>query len=165
MKKIITILFILLLGITSCKKETQGTIEFKNSAYSECNIPIISVKVDSVDVLFILDTGANSSLIDSDFYRNNKNLFTYSRTINVQYTGIGGSTGYKDQDIVVASTNIGDVVFIEQDLSSVINSVKDYKIKGVIGSSFFKLNPSIIDYHNRCLYFSRIEMDSLKLEI
>lgn len=164
MKKLLLVLLTVL--VMACKNTPSNEIAyFQNPTYVECNIPIIKTQIDSTEVCLILDTGANMSLIDSDWYRKNQHLVTYSRTIEIKYHGIGGSTEMQEVDVVVAKLPIGSVVFTESNLSSIKKQISEqgYNIIGIIGSDFFERTSAVIDYGNRALFFADLELDSLKL--
>jgi hypothetical protein len=68
-------------------------------------------------------------------------------------------------DVVIGELSIGDVIFMESDLSSVRRQlqIEGYNIIGIIGSDFFERTLSIIDYGNRALYFASLDLDSLNI--
>ena len=145
MKKIITVITIFfLIGCTKNYKEN----EFINS---DCNIPIIDCVIGSDTVNLIVDTGAEYSLIDKEYYYNNRQKFRLVSTIETEFHGING-TRKSVSDIVVINSSFGYIPFVEQDLKEVIKSKSQYKIVGILGSDFFISTNYIIDFKTRKIY-------------
>ena len=153
------IIFFILLFLIACKEPNPNTIQFENPTYSTCNIPIVKLKIGDTTANFIIDSGANTSLIDEDFYSTHSDLFQFADRIDINQIGINGSKDYKNREIVIANTDLGNITFITQDLTAVMKGVKGYNIVGIIGSSHFELYPTIIDYYNRCIYFQKISLN------
>lgn len=145
MKKYI-ILLLTILFISCSEQRTQNS--FINT---DCNIPIIECVLDKDTVNLIVDTGAEYSLINSNYYRNNASKFRFVNSLETEFHGIGG-TNTQVADVVGANTSLGYVTFIEQDLSTVVKSLPQYDIVGLIGSDFLKNYNYIIDYKTRKLY-------------
>lgn len=160
----IALLIIMLFLAVGCNN-TESLLYFENKYTEACNIPVVKSQVGNQTAYFIIDTGANTSLIDSDYYRTHQELFVFSHTVDVQYHGIGGSTEEMTVDVVIGELSIGDVIFMESDLSSVRRQlqIEGYNIIGIIGSDFFERTLSIIDYGNRALYFASLDLDSLNI--
>lgn len=165
MKKLIFLLVMFLMTACVSKNKSEDVLYFENPSYVECNIPVIKTYLDSTEVSFILDTGANNSLIDSDWYSKHQELFTFSRTVEIQYHGINGSTEIEEVDVVVGKLAIGNVTFMESNLSAIKEQLhaQGYDVIGIIGSDFFERNMTVIDYGNRALYFVDLKLDSLNL--
>lgn len=160
------LLIIMLFLAVGCRPtNTESLLYFENKYTEACNIPVVKSQVGNQTAYFIIDTGANTSLIDSDYYRTHQELFVFSHTVDVQYHGIGGSTEEMTVDVVIGELSIGDVIFMESDLSSVRRQlqIEGYNIIGIIGSDFFERTLSIIDYGNRALYFASLDLDSLNI--
>lgn len=145
MKKFIILLLTVLL-ISCDSNKNQG--DFINY---NCNIPIIECIIDKDTMHLIVDTGAEYSIINQDYYRNNSENFTKVNTIKTQFSGIGGTTTQLS-DIVGSYTSFGYITFVEQNLSAVANSMNSYNIVGLLGSDFFKNHGYIIDYNVRKIY-------------
>lgn len=146
MKKFI-ILIITSLILLSCG-ETKTQNDFINI---DCNIPIIECVLGNDTVDLIVDSGAEYSLISSEYYNQNPNNFTVVNEIETQFSGIGG-VNTQISKIVAANSNLGYVTFIEQNLNAVIESLPQYNIVGLIGSDFLKSRNYIIDYKKRKIY-------------
>ncbi|UWG73597.1 MAG: Retroviral aspartyl protease [Bacteriophage sp.] len=162
---LLIIMLFLAVGCNNKPVNTESLLYFENKYTEACNIPVVKSQVGNQTAYFIIDTGANTSLIDSDYYRTHQELFVFSHTVDVQYHGIGGSTEEMTVDVVIGELSIGDVIFMESDLSSVRRQlqIEGYNIIGIIGSDFFERTLSIIDYGNRALYFASLDLDSLNI--
>jgi hypothetical protein len=74
------------LVLLSCG-ETKTQNDFINT---DCNVPIIECVLGNDTVDMIVDSGAEYSLISSDYYNQNPNNFTVVNEIETQFSGIGG---------------------------------------------------------------------------
>lgn len=145
MKKYLLLIIIVLLA--SCKSDkSQGS--FINY---DCNIPIIECVIEKDTVNLIVDSGAEYSLLHTQYYRNNYHKFTMIKQVETQFHGIGGTTIQK-ADVINASTSMGYITFIEQDLKEVIYSMPQYNIVGLLGSDFLSNHNFIIDYNVKKIY-------------
>ena len=154
MKKISILIIILLISnIFFIKNRSPKVIPFKNSNNEDIRIPIIQKDINNEEVLFILDSGANISIIDSTWYYNNKHMFTEAEDVNMVLTGISGVVSINskiiyteiDEDYVVFT--ITDLVPVTQNLSR-----QGFKIVGILGSDYLKDNNLIIDYKKQAVY-------------
>jgi hypothetical protein len=154
MKKISILIIILLISsIFFIKNKSPKVIPFKNSHNEDIRIPIIQKDINNEEVLFILDSGANISIIDSTWYYNNKHMFTEAEDVNMVLTGISGVVSINskiiytkiDEDYVVFA--ITDLVPVTQNLSR-----QGFKIVGILGSDYLKDNNLIIDYKKQAVY-------------
>lgn len=154
MKKISILIIILLISnILLIKNRSPKVIPFKNSHNEDIRIPIIQKDINNEKVLFILDSGANISIIDSTWYYNNKHMFTEAEDINMVLTGISGVVSINskiiyteiDEDYVVFT--ITDLIPVTQNLSR-----QGFKIVGILGSDYLKDNNLIIDYKKQAVY-------------
>lgn len=144
MKKYLIMLLLLL--VTSCNsKFEQGT--FINS---DCNIPIIECVLGTDTVNMIVDTGAEYSLINSEYLENSE-CFTVVNSIETQFSGIGG-VNTQISRIVSTNSSLGYITFVEQNLDAVVESLPNYNIVGLIGSDFLKSRNYIVDYKSRKIY-------------
>lgn len=141
--------FVLLMSLVllSCS-ETKTQNDFINT---DCNIPIIECVLGNDTVDLIVDSGAEYSLISSDYYNQNSNNFTIVNKIETQFSGIGG-VNTQISRIVATNSNLGYVTFVEQNLNAVIKALPQYNIVGLIGSDFLKSRNYVIDYKQRKIY-------------
>lgn len=128
--------------------ETKTQNDFINI---DCNIPIIECVLGNDTVDLIVDSGAEYSLISSEYYNQNPNNFTVVNEIETQFSGIGG-VNTQISKIVATNSNLGYVTFIEQNLNAVVESLPQYNIVGLIGSDFLKSRNYVIDYNKRKIY-------------
>ena len=145
--KNIFITLLLSLVLLSCS-ETKTQNDFINT---DCNIPIIECVLGNDTVDLIVDSGAEYSLISSEYYNQNPNNFTVVNEIEPQFSGIGG-VNTQISRIVAINSNLGYVTFIEQNLNAVVESLPQYNIVGLIGSDFLKSRNYVIDYKQRKIY-------------
>ena len=154
MKKIsILIIILLIANIFFIKNRFPKVIPFKNSHNEDIRIPIIQKDINNKEVLFILDSGANISIIDSTWYYNNRQVFTETEDVNMVLIGISGIVSINskivyteiDEDYVVFT--ITDLVPVTQNLSK-----QGFKIVGILGSDYLMDNNLIIDYKKQAVY-------------
>ena len=145
MKKYLIILLCSLLF--ACSNDKYVNNDFINT---DCNIPIIECVLGTDTVDMIVDTGAEYSLINTE-YLNNSNSFMLINSIETQFSGIGG-VNTQESRIVGIKSNLGYISFVEQDLKAVVESLPQYNIVGLIGSDFLKSRNYIIDYKMRKIY-------------
>lgn len=138
---LLTIIFI------ACSEQKSINADFVNS---DCNIPIIECVLGTDTVDMIVDTGAEYSLIDSKYLKNNE-CFTVVNSIETQFSGIGG-INTQISKIVSIKSSLGYITFIEQNLDAVVESLPNYKVVGLIGSNFLKSRNYIVDYKMRKIY-------------
>lgn len=146
MKQIFITLLVSLVLLSCSETKTQN--DFINT---DCNIPIIECVLGNDIVDLIVDSGAEYSLISSEYYNQNPNNFTVVNEIETQFSGIGG-INTQISKIVATNSNLGYVTFIEQNLNAVIESLPQYNIVGLIGSDFLKSRNYVIDYNKRKIY-------------
>ena len=146
MQKIILTLLMSLVLLSCDETKTQN--DFINT---DCNVPIIECVLGNDTVDLIVDSGAEYSLISSEYYNQNPNNFTVVNEIETQFSGIGG-VNTQISKIVATNSNLGYVTFIEQNLNAVVESLPQYNIVGLIGSDFLKSRNYVIDYKKRKIY-------------
>ena len=146
MKKLFITLLVSLILLSCGETKTQN--DFINT---DCNIPIIECVLGNDTVDLIVDSGAEYSLISSEYYNQNPNNFTVVNEIETQFSGIGG-INTQISKIVATNSNLGYVTFIEQNLNAVVESLPQYNIVGLIGSDFLKSRNYVIDYNKRKIY-------------
>lgn len=163
---------ILMFGVffmTSCtenKKNTDFMYYFENTENDGVNTPITKIPVNGVYKYFIIDTGANMSMIDETYYLNNKNDFQFLKELDMTIQGVVGGKDVKSSYIV---GELGDSIrikhhFITSDLRGVIsniNSACGYKIIGIIGSDYLLRYNFSVDFRNRAIYRNILPLDSI----
>ena len=145
MKKIV-VLFLLIL-CAACSPNNQNNM--KDFTYAG-NIPIIGDTINNEVVHFIVDSGANISLINSEYYNNNRDEFTLTNEVDLRLFGISGVSETRISHTVILKTAIGSCIFQDSDLSAVINQTNKfgYNVIGLIGSDFLK-DDYVINYKTK----------------
>ena len=144
-KYLILLLTTLLIACSNVKKEQNSFVN------TDCNIPIIECIIGNDTVNMIIDSGAEYSLIDSKYYKGNTSFFKIIDTVETTFSGIGG-VNKQESKVLGTISNLGYIVFIEQNLDAVVKSMPEYNIAGLIGSDFLKSRNYIIDYKMRKIY-------------
>lgn len=140
-------LILLLLLLTSC-----NNIPFKNKNDLWVKIPVVEMKLNNKNYLFIIDSGASMSIIDSSFYNDNQSLFEVKDEVELIFTGISSQREVKA--IVVCTTLESDkTLFVVSSITPIIQSLEThgYNVIGILGSDYFSGNNKIIDYKNKTL--------------
>ena len=121
-------------------------------AGSDCTIPVISLNIQGVTKLFLIDSGASISMIGMDF----KNTFTFPISddeSDIKIYGAGGESlkVLRKYKVPVLGT-FSDFVCV--DISAIKNNmiyIFDVNIFGVIGSDFLRAHKATIDYDKKTL--------------
>ena len=83
MRKLILCLFLLI--ATACTSNQNNMRDFTYAG----NIPVVGDTINNEVVHFIIDSGAGVSLINTDYYVNNKDLFRTLEEVEMMLFGIG----------------------------------------------------------------------------
>ena len=141
-------LLILFIAITSCigNNNLNNMVDFTYAG----NLPIVGDTINNEVVHFVIDSGANLSVIDSEYYERNKHNFRYVSEQDLKLWGIGGIVKTKKSVTVRIKTSIGWCTFRETDLKQVINKLNlgGYNVVGIIGSDFLR-EGYVINYKTR----------------
>jgi hypothetical protein len=154
MKKRISILFILSIIFISCNNndnEYKQYYEFFKS--NELKIPIIEASIGTEKFGFIVDSGANISLIDSTWYSKNSHLFKNEGTSEIWITGVSGIVK-SNTTIISSDLNNSLTYFSTSDLRPVLNALQEQKITviGILGSEYLQHHNLVIDYYKQSIY-------------
>jgi len=154
MKKIS--IFILLLLLIGCSSKEKDNISYFQNPSNVVKIPVIEKVVEGQKLSFIIDSGANMSIIDSIWYSSNENLFEHDSEINILLTGISGVVSTKSK-VIYTEIDGNYVVFTTSDLSPVIINLRrqGYNVVGILGSDYFQDNNLIIDYNKQAVYSAK----------
>ena len=145
-------LFIIFLSIMlfSCKEKvnTISVKNFENNIWSEVKTPIIKIPINKVDRYFLVDTGANLSVLDKHYYLLNKDKLDQVNEIEINYSGINGT---KAEKVYIVNAYFEDkvITFTTSDISEIIKTIKKkcgIEISGIIGSDFMRNYNVVIDY-------------------
>lgn len=174
MKRKIVKLFLVLsvlctLCITSCdngRKNTDFLYYFEQTEHDGINTPIVNIPLNDCNKYFIIDTGANMSLIDETYYLKHKEDFQFIKYIDLTINGISGG-----QDVQTAYIigELGDSIkiqhqFMTSNLKGVISNIKTAcgcEIIGIIGSDYLIRYDFSVDFKNRAIYRNIMPLDSI----
>ena len=155
-KFIIVLLLSCVLFACSSKHDPHAFVNFGN-------IPIIEMVLDVDTVHMIIDTGAEFSIINSDYYNTHSRNFRMVNQLETVLTGVGGSRS-QFSNVIWTGTSFGNITFVEYDISEVIKKFPDYNIAGLLGSDFLRQHNYVVDYKIRRIYPYEIR-DSIYAEI
>lgn len=171
MKKIIQALFLLcIFFVYSCnnnKNENRELVyDFENSQISGIYTPISKIKVNGVYKHFIIDSGANMSMIDESYYERNEKDFQFIKELDMTLSGVSGDKDVKAKYIVA---ELGDSIkikhqFITSNLQGVIYNIREsigIDIIGIIGADYLNKYDFCIDFYNKAVYRNQAELDSI----
>lgn len=166
----LTLTLILGLIFNSCdekKNNKNETFYFENGVSSNVYTPLIDMKLNGVERTFIVDTGANMSLIDDSFYKDNENDFQFLSEIDMTLNGVAGTKNYKAYYILggLGDDNSLKYQFLTSDLSGVRNSIKTstgIDIIGILGADYLNRYGFTVDFVHKAIYRFIVPLDSLK---
>lgn len=173
MKKVINglVLFMLIASsfLFSCQNKNTNTdflYQFEHASQYGVNIPIIKVKVGESNKYFIVDTGANMSMIDESYYLKHRDDFIFLKELDMTLSGINGG---KDVNAAYIMAELGDSLkikhqFITSDLKSVVNNIKSscgVEIVGIIGADYLMKYEFSVDFKNNAVYRNVLPLDSI----
>ena len=146
MKKLILCLFLLI--VTACTNNQNNMRDFTYAG----NLPVIGDTINNEVVHFIIDSGAGVSLINTEYYVNNKDLFRTLEEVEMMLFGISGVADYKTSHTVRLKTSLGYCTFQDSDLAPVIKKANSYgyNVVGLIGSDILK-DDYVINYKTKQL--------------
>lgn len=161
MKKII--LFFLLFSFTNPVLSQEG-FEFVNaksnrvkvSAQVINNLVFIPVKVNGVELLFLLDTGVEETIL---FGFEGSEKIKLNRVEKVKIRGLGGKDGAEGLQSSGNVLTIGGIesknhlLYLITDTSFDLSSFVGITVNGIIGYAAFKNHLVEIDYRNKAVLF------------
>lgn len=152
MRKLILCLFLLI--VTACTSNQNNMRDFTYAG----NIPVVGDTINNEVVHFIIDSGAGISLINTEYYVNNKDLFRTLEEVEMMLFGISGVADYRTSSTVRLKTSLGYYTFQDSDLSPVIKKANSYgyNVIGLIGSDILKDN-YVINYQTKQLLRSDLK--------
>lgn len=147
------------------KPKTPYSVSFKNS-YKGTKVPLIKLKIRNKFCYFLVDTGANTSIIDARYYNSlPDDIKQLAVEENVQITGIGDGIDNQDgkdkvirrqsqtQSIVLDASfgpyKYDNTIFIIADLRAPfmqLERVLQEPVIGLLGTDFIKQYQWIIDF-------------------
>lgn len=144
---LVVIVVILIYGIFK-NNHDYDKISFEES-FNKAGLPIITLYNDCYPLNFLVDTGSDDNFIDT-------NILQYVHYIETddQHEVICASGSTVSKGIIVRINDGEDTVeekFYTIDISSV-NTYKDIKINGILGSRFCADAKFIIDFSDMTIY-------------
>jgi len=138
---------------TLLKKQGYKRIKFKLSKTQHL---LVKGKINGVDGVFILDTGASNSCVGFDGI----GLFNLAADDSDTKAAGAGGTGMLTQTSVKNSLKMSRWItkkfaLVIFDMSHVNEALRQYKAKpvhGIIGADILLKGKAIIDYSNSCFY-------------
>ena len=120
------------------------------------DLPIVTFEQNGNKINFLLDTGANRSVINKTILSN----YTYTELgANNTLSGLDGIKRVVDN--INMNINYGDIIFEEtfqvSDLSPIFDSIKQETgatLHGILGNAFFQKYKYVIDF-NSLMFYSR----------
>lgn len=125
-------------------------IKYNNS------MAFVKVKVKGKDAVFLVDTGAKTTVVDiaqAESYG-----LSFEELFDIELSGVGGKTAlYGSMQPYHIDTDQGQfkVTFMASDLGNVVETFRlniGIRILGILGSDFFSNYNFIIDYKDRSMY-------------
>lgn len=164
--------FILFNACQNKKKveNTDSIFYFENSKY-DLHTPLIQMKLNGKVQFWIVDTGANMSLLDEKFYSEHQDDVTFLRSVDMNLHGVSGSTTYTSSYVLGYLGKDGYFAqqFLTSDLTSVRRSVKSstgYDVAGILGADYLERYAFTVDFYNRSVYQHEAPIDSiLKIKV
>lgn len=166
----ITLLAIFLLfGCSGSKNENYDgyTHDFINSPISAVYIPIVEIELNGKPQYWVIDTGANLSVVDNGFYENHEDDFEYLDNMDMTLNGVSSSVSYIStylNGIIGKGEDTINHQFITSDLSSVRQNIKEnlgISIAGILGSDFLDKYDYVVDFKYDIIYRQTMPLDSI----
>ena len=151
MKKSILFFIFIFIFINANSQITIDSIsKFETTNYDKVSLPIIKAHSPLGDVLFLIDCGSNFSMFDMYFFNGKAHYSNISDDNSIEFSSINSSFKLSYNMIRV---NINDISyrFIHTSLYGLNEAIKEYKIVGILGNDWLKLNKAVINYNDRTL--------------
>lgn len=149
-KSILFFIFIFIFINANSQIIIDSISKFETTNYDKVSLPIIKAHSPLGDVLFLIDCGSNFSMFDMYFYNGKAHYSEPNDENSIMFSSVNTSfkLSYNTLRIV-----INDVCyrFIHTSLYGLNEAIKEYKIVGILGNDWLKLNKAVINYNNRTL--------------
>lgn len=170
-KIILSILVVMLLGLALGCNEKHNRLEsalyFENRYSSDLFTPVVKLNLNGKVQHWIVDTGANMSLVDDSFYNTHSEDFTYLNDVDMTLNGVSGSKNYKAY-YLLGELSVDSVKFnqhfLTSDLTGVKQSIKEsmgVEIAGILGADYLNRYMFTVDYTNKAVYMHQIPLDTI----
>ena len=149
-KSILFFIFIFIFINANSQIIIDSISKFETTNYDKVSLPIIKAHSQFGDVLFLIDCGSNFSMFDMYFFNGKAHYSNISDDNSIEFSSINSSFKLSYNMIRV---NINDLsyIFIHTSLYGLNEAIKEYKIVGILGNDWLKLNKAVINYKNRTL--------------
>jgi hypothetical protein len=139
------------------KDENYKKIKFKISRTQHL---LIKAKINGIEGIFILDTGASNSCVG---FESIPTFLLNAKKSKTKASGAGGTGMFtqiaKKNNIQIGKWEAVDTVFVIFDMSHVNEALLQHHAKvvhGIIGADLLQKGKAIIDYYNHCLYLKQL---------
>ena len=137
-------------------KGKQKEVSFRDTL-RKAGIPIITFKQHNLDLNFIIDTGATTSLINDSClnFIKDKELFVNRNDI---VSGLDPTVEYSTKRYLIPIELNGELLqteFNSMDLNATFDSLKEesgIEVHGLLGSDFLEQNKYVLDYNRKTIY-------------
>lgn len=121
------------------------------------NIPIALFKQGDKNIVFLLDSGSDKNVIDTEAVKNfEHNVIQQEERTTTHLTGVGGT---KEVEMCNMSFKNGDETynceFLITDLKPAFDAIEEahcIRIHGILGSSFLKEHNAVLDFKTLSAY-------------
>lgn len=134
-------------------------IDFNKRIFDKSHIPVIDIKVFDRYFSFVLDSGASSNYIHSEFFEALKQRYSVIETCkNNTMTGVSGdkvAVGSTVLKISVADRPFTMEKFDVYDMSNVLNFIVERAntvVEGIIGTEFMAKYSWMLDFNDQCVW-------------
>jgi|GEM_PF-4813952 len=131
-------------------------IDFNKEIFNNYTIPVIDINIFNTSYSFILDSGANLSIIDEEFFKEISSTYSIESVPEVyELESVGGSMEGKS---VIIPVTIGTDDFELQasvtNIKRLLNHFEDINknIKGILATHVFKYLGWKLDFKNGILW-------------
>lgn len=150
MKKIIILLCLSICLFTSCITTNINVVSNDVMPLVESTLPVIRLQIGEKNGLFLIDTGASSSYIATEYL--DKVGYYKPKESTEQFSSINSKVEYQTSYVLVRIDNI-EYKFKTISMSA-INKALPTEIIGIIGYNFLKDNKMVIDFKENKVYKS-----------
>lgn len=148
------------IGFYKVKGKNLYKVKF-NKSYDKLKLPMITLNIAGKKANFILDTGAETSILNTKFYDTLDKSKVEERGKDVVYSANGGKTEskeivtnikYEKEDYTI-SCLVTDI----NDMMEHIGKKNGIKIAGLLGSDFFVNNRWVIDFEEKVVWIEQMK--------
>lgn len=152
---LLTAFFVSFFESLANKKKGKKEISFKDSL-EDVGFPILKFNSNGKELNFILDSGADSSIIDSNMLEGCKHN---PIDFDGHYAGISGEiqeAKYANLEFNIGKNNYNHI-FLVSNMDSAFAFTEEYfniKLAGILGNDFLTKNNYVLDFATQRVYFN-----------